>query len=694
MQRWIQLGVAVLAAGACTSPDIDALPYACEGPAECGADFTCEAGRCVRVAVDVVDDTRETVVSDTRDDVDAASCTPGDLRCADERPERCVDGVWITEAPCTGARAQCVAGVCRGPCVADETTCEGRDLLRCDDAGVFEREGTCNFVCLDGACGGVCTPTTRRCEGDALAVCDEDGAWDVIATCDPGACRTDGCLGCEAQVEAITCSGKCGVVPDNCGDPVSCSAVNGGVTCASAGLCDAGDAADHTCCEPRPVLETCADKCGLVRDNCAQAVNCGDACAEVEGHRCGATIPNVCGCALGEVRCAARTPQSCDAAGVWVSGQACPFVCTAGACAGACEPGVADCNGNIPRTCDALGVPSERASCSDASQTCSGGSCVGVCIAGTRRCGVDGPELCDDKGTWQSAGPCGTACLAGECIGVCRPGTRQCNPGASGVQLCDERGAWADERSCDDGCFGGSCCQSTASICTGDPGALCGAEATKDCGQPVTCDSTCDAGFSCGAAQAGRCGCPPSALRCNGNTSQRCNGTAWVDEESCGSFCLGATGDCAECQPGEVRCNGNTAETCGGNGYWSGGAQTNCSAQSQWCIGGACQGVCAPGQVSCLDFSAYVPCEGGQFVGAQSQCYFIDPYYACQDTNPDFCGCYEGSTRCLTGNDFEEVCVGGAWQVSNECVGITTCCEFCTGTCTHPAACTGEFCFR
>ena len=61
-------------------------------------------------------------------------------------------------------------------------------------------------------------------------------------------------------------------------------------------------------------------------------------------------------------RCSVDQPQLCDSGGHWANnGAVCPFVCSAGTCAGVCKPGAHQCGaGNIPQTCDATGSLERR----------------------------------------------------------------------------------------------------------------------------------------------------------------------------------------------------------------------------------------------------------------------------------------------------------------------------------------------
>jgi hypothetical protein len=86
-------------------------------------------------------------------------------------------------------------------------------------------------------------------------------------------------------------------------------------------------------------------------------------------------------------------PETCDEKGAWVPGTVrCSFVCSNGACGGACTPGSKQCNGQVPQTCSATGEWTGSSACpnvGDKPGACTGaGVCAaGLCPSGTRDCG-------------------------------------------------------------------------------------------------------------------------------------------------------------------------------------------------------------------------------------------------------------------------------------------------------------------
>jgi hypothetical protein len=561
-------------------------------------------------------------------------------------PEVCSDsGVWQAGPPCTWL---CLDGACTGTCEPGTSGCLGATVVTCDESGTPVTGETCADNCVDGACVGACAAGDRTCEGvDQLRHC-VDGHFQDLETC-PNVCLDDACGGdckpgdtrCEEGVPA-TCDASGTWLPgDAC--TFACAAEPGCPGCVSA---------SHDL--------TCADRCGAVRDNCDRDVTCADTCADdTAGFVCGGAVDGVCGCVPETLLCHGATPATCDAAGVWVDAPApCPGTCRDGACAPACTGDERDCNDQVPRRCGDDGLWIDETSCALSDTSCVAGACVGECTTSARRCAADAadtPEICDALGAWERAPACvDQACVDGACVGECSPGSTRCRPTeaafATVLERCDDTGTWVTDTTCDyvcrdapsaactgeclptaearcdeatvercvdftwtdtetctNGCAQGLCCQADASVCSGDLGAPCLTTIIKDCGLPVTCDASCDEGLSCGATEVNRCGCLPGQRRCVGDVPELCVAGQWQAEPACSGelTCITSLGACGVCEPGTGRCVGNTAELCGANGRWppDGGFQTSCDTSDQWCVAGQCQGVCKPGDITCISFS-------------------------------------------------------------------------------------------
>ena len=87
-------------------------------------------------------------------------------------------------------------------------------------------------------------------------------------------------------------------------------------------------------------------------------------------------------CNAGDRTCTGLVPLTCNASGHWESGPSCPYLCTAGWCAGECTPGAKQCSSQTPQSCDATGHWQTGTTCV-APGTCGGGTCM--CATWTQR---------------------------------------------------------------------------------------------------------------------------------------------------------------------------------------------------------------------------------------------------------------------------------------------------------------------
>jgi hypothetical protein len=211
--------------------------------------------------------------------------------------------------------AQCCGGLCRGgkctKCPGSSTACNGNcvdlqtDAQHCGDCATTCADGqrcvngncvcdatSCPNGCCDGAtCVRFAQQSNERCGagGAACAACTGND------TCGGGNPGTPGVCGCTA---ATTCPNgqTCGSAPNNCGGTIDCAGCagccdgktchdgtddgacgrngEGCVSCSSPRVCY-----QQACCTPDPDAATCAGKCGMVKNNCGQQVNCTALCA-------------------------------------------------------------------------------------------------------------------------------------------------------------------------------------------------------------------------------------------------------------------------------------------------------------------------------------------------------------------------------------------------------------------------------
>jgi hypothetical protein len=109
--------------------------------------------------------------SDAAADVAAVKCTPGQLRCTDDK-------------------------------VATQT---------CDESGNWDPGLACtNQTCVNGACAGVCAPGQTKCSGNTQQACDGSGNWATSTTC-PVACCSGACVDTKTDVNNCgSCGATCG----------------------------------------------------------------------------------------------------------------------------------------------------------------------------------------------------------------------------------------------------------------------------------------------------------------------------------------------------------------------------------------------------------------------------------------------------------------------------------------------------
>jgi hypothetical protein len=158
---------------------------------------------------------------------------------------------------------------------------------------------TCTMaVCTNGVPSTPPVPAGKPGQGCMTMVCDGNGncvqcvgdaQCKLPETCDgSGVANT---CGCTSNTMAVTCSGKCGMVDDNCDLVVNC-----GDPCVAPQTCAGGGTANVCGCTDNPMATTCSGLCGEVADNCGMLVDCGTAQCVFPDECGGGGAPNVCGC--------------------------------------------------------------------------------------------------------------------------------------------------------------------------------------------------------------------------------------------------------------------------------------------------------------------------------------------------------------------------------------------------------------
>ncbi len=333
--------------------------------------------------------------------------------------------------------------------------------------------------------------------------------------------------------------------------------------------------------------------------------------------------------------------------------ETCPYVCTAGACTGECDPTgsvTKQCKGTTttPQTCDATGTWVDGKACA---YLCKDGDCVAASCGDNVKNG-DETDL-DCGGSCSGCAP-GKSCGANADCAL--PASGKCTSGKCAAASCSDGIQNGNESDID---CGGSCG---------------GCALTKSCGSNTDCVLP-----GSGKCSGGKCIAPTCADGVqNGNeTDVDCGGSCPADCPV-GSGCTAST-DCAlsacvtgkctgVCVPGSTQCStvgAGGVSTCGADGTF--GAPVAC-ANSQTCAGGACV-ACPTGQMDC-DGKASTGCE--KFVNM-----------------PDSCGKTCATVVCSTANAMP-TCTAGVCGVSacssgyGDCGGTNDGCEtnlFVNGAC-------------
>ena len=102
------------------------------------------------------------VTGDAAPDAPPVKCTPGDVRCTDDKgaTQTCDEsGDWVAALTCTNQT--CVAGKCQGVCGPGQTQCSGNGQQTCDGTGNWGAATACPYACCGPSPMGACVDTTK-----------------------------------------------------------------------------------------------------------------------------------------------------------------------------------------------------------------------------------------------------------------------------------------------------------------------------------------------------------------------------------------------------------------------------------------------------------------------------------------------------------------------------------------------------
>lgn len=657
-------------------------------------------------------------------------------------------------------------GACQdAPCVAGELSCNGASLRRCNGTPTgHDQLATCVTAALCGdllraACGEnlascdleqpACPPPAcevgeLRCAGPRLESCNAGrNGWDFVDECvTAGVCELT-----RQNPVAVSCvEPLCGPGDTVCsaaGAILACSLdqteyVTPVAQCRSADFCTPGG------CEADPCTPGALSCNGSVLQLCQESPD-GSSLSRVAVSDCqtqqlcqatltqGAGTPPAClppACAAGELRCAGRQMQACNAGRTdFVNRELCATdgLCQAGVGLGVCPTPCSGstCNGSILRGCNAdFTALIDLENCGTAAECNSvAGTCDDPCVAGQRRCNGAALEECESPlEGWQRLETCETGQLCELTLNAnrttcesprCAPGQRRCtgqalevcNVGLTGFltertctagQVCD-----AVNQQCDVCVAGSVDCEGDLFLRCSANGQLqseqqCGAGLCSSAGNNVGC-------LSCPTANAFRCDNQGSLFQCSAN--QRLE--TQVDVCRTPQLCRAELGKCLGCDtPGSSRCNGAQVLTCSSENTES--VSATCATAALCQTNGstaACQDrACLPGALECTAGGEVLLCNAAQTgYRQQSPRVTCESPALCDVSAPGGCRprtCQSGERRC--NGDIVEVCNDDltAFRVETDCNDRLFCngaetCNPATRACqagAAPCANDGSFC--
>jgi hypothetical protein len=621
------------------------------GPASCGTNGKCQAGKCQQYAkgtlckASTCPTTTITFTPGSTCDGNGACETPAATSCF---PYAC--GTNVCKVSCT------VAADCAAPAICINGSCGLKGLGKtCADGSECLSKFCAQGVCCNSACNGSCQtcalPTSLgtcasvpaggvdpqgTCQNKGPASCDTDGLCDGKGACRLYAggtqCAKPSCpTGSSTLAPARTCDGvgNCTAAATISCAPFLCSATTN-VACNAACTSDA-DCLAGNICDPKTNL--CGDKKRLGQP-CMATTECltGDFC--VDSVCCGSSTCGTCqacnvvgkagscsnvaaGDAEPHTRCTPQPP--CGNTGACNGGGACEQAsagvsCGAASCSGTTSTPVSHCTG-----AGACATPM-TSSCSP--YVCGATACKtgcagdGDCIAPFTCQGAAGSMSCALKKnglTCQSGGQCISGnCVDGVCCGApsCAP-CQACNLAGDGSCAPVAAGTAAPAAFCAD--QGASTC-GTNGKCDGHGG--CQGYADGTVCSPATCPASSPTLTKAGACLNGSCvkptqGCAP--YFCNGVSA--CQATCGSKSDCAqGYYCTGVGGMCLQQKDNGQPCM--TGDEC----------------SSTFCVDNVCCG-----SQSCPSCKA---CNVQGMAGACSPMIIgsVDPNGSCTDQGPTSCG--------------------------------------------------------
>jgi hypothetical protein len=590
-----------------------------------------------------------------------------------------------TNAQCAAGK-DCVAGSCgkslnSAPCKTDDGCYSGHCAPASVGSSLPAGYGVCcNTACTDAcqSCDqtgsmGICTYipknwTDDRCTANESTLCGNNGACDGFGSCTLSPENTPcGSSSCSGLVENTTrtCDGK-----GNCQDPgrlpcypFICS--NGACLKNCTGDTDCAPP-DNSCqlqttdggtaglwCGPRGQGQSCSASSECASGPCVDGVCCENSCT---GPCQSCNLPSSPGQCKNVAADAPDPHKICADLGA-------AFCSTNGLCDGngACQvyqPGT-NC---VPQSCVA-GVYAPPSTCNASGQcvpsnsilcypyVCNVDTCFESCTAAGTQCAAD--RFCENS-------LCGTAPNGAKCSVA-----TQCQSGFCAQGVCCAN-------ACTDACMACNL-TTTLGLCVAvadkasDPQRKCAVTQSTTCGTTGTCVKGACAYWSsnCGAASCASTSSVTRASTCDGAGSCVSGAVVACTNQTCVSgACQGV------CAPGQLRCSGNGVQTCTATGTW--GAAVACLSQA--CLAGACTGSCSPGSTQCSGNSVQACGSNGTWGTAVDCVNKACVSGACQGV------CAPDSTQC-SGNGVQTCGSTGAWGTAADCGNKACVSNACQGVC-------------
>ena len=537
---------------------------------------------------------------------DCVACVPGEFQCSNATLQSCGSDLTLSAIQMCASVALCDAT--HGKCI--DPGCSQAGAYRCNDAVLqqcpvdltaWADTQTCVNATLCDAANGRCVtpecqyPNTYRCQGNTRQICDDTTrTWKDVNPCNSNQ-LCDLTAGC---VSAASCPSvaRCNTTGSET-DAQVCAVVNDKATwttvatCATAALCNAGDAG-ASCATPVCTADqyTCDSNtlkhCNTGRTGWDTVTTCaaGQVC-DAMGKRCDVCTPNTYTCN------SMQQLLKCSS-----DGQLNPVVDNCPS-ANQCYTSTDKLTGHCIR-------------CAVGDTQCSGTTQIQSCLAD--QSGWDTATTCtngcqDNPGNADYCAACPTAGEV-QCVQTDAPGsTRKCS---------SDRKSWSSTTTCAKGlgCVNNGTADYCSDVCTPNASECLAGIGTP--GTALTGQHTCSSDGKGWGATTSEC--------VDGSNLATCvNGALTTTKTPCPTntpYCV--NGQCVACTGTGTKCDtttSNTLLTCN-NGTWTSSA---CTGNNNICSNGACVACTSASSATCPTTATRRYCASNN-TWATSTCATVD----------------------------------------------------------------------